>query len=213
MTLFTLLFAMWLICIYLICIISLRRHVIVTGKKRLIVCTTGNTFLQTFVTLCDAQNQPNKCNTQSRIGYMKLSLGLKKLVWSWVLQCGFRGSCNKSCVISRGGHRFFSARKWAPLGNLRIAVTYKKIVFTIIKTGTKDMWIVCRLGMMWCFYSLHKIYSTYVLSTYSSEIKVYRLGAWSSSPVSNESHLLKMIIPWYMWCQNLMYWLCMCSKY
>ena len=26
--------------------------------------------------------------TQSRIGYMKLSLGLKKLVWSWMLQHG-----------------------------------------------------------------------------------------------------------------------------
>ncbi len=33
---------------------------------------------------------------QSRIGYMKLSLGLKKLVWSCMLQCGSRGSRNQS---------------------------------------------------------------------------------------------------------------------
>ena len=50
---------------------------------------TGNTFLPIFVTNWDAQNPPNNCNsyydntswgTHSKIGYMKLSLGLKKLV-------------------------------------------------------------------------------------------------------------------------------------
>ncbi len=33
--------------------------------------------------------------TQFRMGYLKLSLGVKKLVWSWVLQRGVRGSCNQ----------------------------------------------------------------------------------------------------------------------
>ena len=66
---------------------------------RLIVLTKGNTFLPIFITLCDAQIQPNKCNSYanvfpiddiqtwkndngpvSRTGYVKLSFGLKKLV-------------------------------------------------------------------------------------------------------------------------------------
>ncbi len=34
--------------------------------------------------------------SQSRIGYMKLSLGLKKLLWGCMLQHGSRGSCNQS---------------------------------------------------------------------------------------------------------------------
>ena len=33
---------------------------------------------------------------QSRTGYMKLSLGLKNLVWSCMLQRGSQGSCNQS---------------------------------------------------------------------------------------------------------------------
>ncbi len=60
-----------------------------------IAWTMGNTFLQTVVTLWGAQNWSNNFISR-RIGHMKLSLGLKKLVWSWMLQCGVRGSCNQS---------------------------------------------------------------------------------------------------------------------
>ncbi len=47
----------------------------------LIAWTTGNTFLWISVTFWDALNRWNKCN-------LKLPLGLKKLVWSWMLQGG-----------------------------------------------------------------------------------------------------------------------------
>ncbi len=32
-----------------------------------------------YATLWHAQNRPNKCNSQSRTGYVKLSFGIKKL--------------------------------------------------------------------------------------------------------------------------------------
>ena len=43
----------------------------------------------------------HKIHQTTVIGYMKLSLGLKKLVWSWMLQRGSRGSCNQSYILPK----------------------------------------------------------------------------------------------------------------
>ena len=54
----------------------------------------GSMLRLVFVTFCVTDNRPNQCNS-----YAKLSLDLTKLVWSWMLQRGPRGSCNQSLYI------------------------------------------------------------------------------------------------------------------
>ncbi len=51
------------------------------------------------------------CHTQSRSGYMKLSLGLKKPVWSCMLQRVSRGSRNQS--------KWYSLRSRGPKNEIR----------------------------------------------------------------------------------------------
>ncbi len=84
---------------------------------RLIASTTVRSYLRgLFLLVADGiyhcipipyrkmSQRPFPCRvSQSRIGYMKLSLGLKKLVRSCMLQRGSRGSRNQSSVLELTG--------------------------------------------------------------------------------------------------------------
>ena len=112
---------------------------------------------------------------RSATGYVQLFWGLKKLVWSWMLQCGSGGSRNQSKIIRQ----------------LTTGYELLKIFYYVIKCGRNSLWSCIRIILRLNFLSTQNGYSMLSLvfyHVYWSQKKTHK-NRWFSDEFHNSKSI------------------------